>query len=200
MAMKLMTEQMIGGNEQIRLPNRPRGITTDEAERLHKIYDRQSDADLIKLHCTCQAVEMQAKAEQLAIEEVLQTRFPGLKMKEQIVTRFGVAERKVSNRYVPDPEKMEELRERLGAEFSEYFTEKTSHTVPRDRIDELVEWLGEEADQFIITKPKFTATRAATDAVVLSTHREHDAIADAIDVFRTEHISVRPPSDEEASG
>lgn len=190
--MRSMTEQMSAQNKSIRLPQKPTEMTVDEAEKLGSFVERLHERDLVRNHCRLQAVTMRANAEMLAIEEELEKRFPAEKTREQIITPHGIAERKVSNRYHPNAETMDELKELLGAEFEDYFTEKPTYKIATSKAAELAERLGPDAADFVTQSSSFTARKPATEAAL----NGEAPFAGAIDVVQTITVKVMPPGEE----
>ncbi len=183
--LKPMIEQIASGNQQIRTSEN----SMTDIERVKTFAERCTDTDLVAQHVTLGNLIANAQAEQLVLEDVLEGRFPAEKTREQIVTPYGVAERKVTNSYFPDTEKMDELKAKLGPRFEEYIKETDKYRLAKAKVEELIQRLGPDSDEFFFHNVDYSATRKATDELMSDDGGE---LADFINVAQSIHVKVTP--------
>lgn len=194
--MKTLTEQIANHNKQLRYDD---NLTVEQAEGLSHILEGMSDHDLIRVHTEITRMVGNAQHELTMLESAIETRFPAEKTTEQIVTPYGIAERKVTNTYVPNAELMDEAKEELGPYWSEYFTEKDAYKVDPTKVDDLLTRLGSDADHYFMRTVRYSATRKAADAVRTGEGDAADVkyLTGIIDVVQKISLKITPVSDGE---
>lgn len=83
----------------------------------------------MKRGCELQRIISEATAELKQIKKELLPHFPCAKTHERLQTKFGVAERKVSNSYSVDAHRIGEVVTLLGDQTEQYIEEKRSYGV-----------------------------------------------------------------------
>jgi hypothetical protein len=105
-----------------------------------------------------QAEAMQAELKRLTDE--IAKRFEGKKASEQIITEDGVATRKAGSTWEVVTGKVDELREKLGAEFDSYIDTTTTVELAESKVASLRQFLGDRFPEFFIETTTYKPTAA----------------------------------------
>jgi len=130
----------------------PRTITTAEATDVG-FLEQQPDEELIRIGVQMIRQRDETQAALDAITSVLDGRFDHLAVSESIIKEYGVADRKVANTWVVNEQHLDELRAKLGKEFSEWIEEGEKVSVVADRVQELRNMLGNDYHEFFKSEP-----------------------------------------------
>lgn len=131
--------------------------------------EQQSDEELIRVGVL---MMRQRDAHQTALDAVLTVldgRFDQLAVSESIIKEHGIADRKVTNTWLVNAQHLEELRAKLGKEFSQWIEEGEEVSVVADRVQELRDMLGKDYHEFFHSEPVAKLRRTAQKLVQTST-------------------------------
>lgn len=145
----------------------PRTITTAEATDVG-FLEQQPDEELIRIGVQMIRQRDETQAALDAITGVLDGRFDQLAVSESIIKEYGIADRKVTNTWTVNMEHLDELRAKLGKEFSEWIEEGDKISVVAHRVAELKILLGHEYDDFFHVEPVAKLKRTAQKLVQMT--------------------------------
>lgn len=161
-------------------------------QRKFRLLQRKSNEDLVRMHNNNERLKDQLHDDQQLIEAVLNTRFEGVRQEETITTPEGIVKRKVTNAWIVDPEKVQELEPAFTrAELAEIFEEKHKHKVPDSRMADLVQFLGRKVKDFVVTITTHNVTRTAQHRW-RADPRFADRLGHAVRVQQEVRITVTP--------
>lgn len=163
-----------------------------KAARKFRLLQRKTDAELVRMYNNNERLKDQLHEDQQLIVQALGTRFPGQKQEEMLTTPDGTVQRKVTNTWLVDGDRVGELEEYFTrAELAGIFEEKHKHKVPDSRMGDLVAYLGKKVKDYVVTVTTYNITRTAQNRCK-SDETFCRRLGDVVRVKQDVRISVTP--------